>query len=117
MRATSGKIHATKRRNVLKRAKGFRGSRHSLFRIARQAVMKAGTHSVASRHQRKRQMRTLWIARINAAVRPFGVSYSAFIDNLNKAGVQMDRKMLSELAIQDPAAFESLVRSTAKQAS
>jgi len=117
MRATSGKIHATKRRNVLKKAKGFRGASHRLFRIAKQAVMKAGTHSFASRRQKKRQMRSLWVVRINAAARLHGISYSRLIDNLNKAGVEIDRRMLADLAMNDPAAFEALVQQTSRAAS
>jgi len=112
MRAKSGKIHLNRRKKVLKQASGFRGARHRLFRIAKSAVMKAGMHGFASRRQKKRLMRSLWIVRINAAVRPHGLSYSKFMNNLGKAGVQMDRKMLSELAIQDPAAFENLVKTT-----
>jgi len=113
MRATSGKIHSTRRKKILKTAKGFRGARHRLYRIAKTAVMKAGVHSFASRKQKKRHMRQLWIVRINAAVRMHGMSYSRFIDSLNKAGVQMDRKVLADLALNDPGAFEGLVKSVA----
>lgn len=96
----------------MKQASGFRGARHRLLRIARSAVMKAGMHGFASRRQKKRHMRSLWIVRINAAVRPHGLSYSRFIHNLDRAGVAMDRKMLAELAIHDPSAFENLVKNT-----
>lgn len=115
MRAKSGKIHRTKRRKILKSAKGFRGARHRLVRIAKSAVMKAGMHGFASRRQKKRLMRSLWIVRINAAVRPHGLSYSSFIHQLQKAGIKMDRKMIAEMALQDPAAFETLV-TTARSA-
>lgn len=109
MRAKSGKVHSTRRRKILKAAKGFRGARHRLYRIAKTAVMKAGVHAFASRKQQKRQMRSIWIVRINAAVRPHGISYSRFIDGLNKAGIKMDRKMLAEVAQSDPESFKKLV--------
>lgn len=109
MRAKSGTIHNKRRKKVLKEAKGYRGGRRRLFRTAKSAIMKSGVHAFASRRQRKREMRRLWIMRINAAVRPLGVSYSRFIDLLNKAGVEMDRKALSEMAIHDPEGFQKLV--------
>ncbi len=111
MRATSGKIHHTRRRKILKSAKGFMGARHRLYRMAKTSVMKAGVHGFRSRRQRKREMRRLWIVRINAAVRQFGISYSAFINNLLKANIQIDRKNLAEMAVTDPAGFKTLVMS------
>ena len=111
MRSTSGKIHSTRRKKVLKAAKGFRGGRKRLYRTAKQAVMKAGMHSFSSRRRLKSQMRSLWVARINAAVRLHGLSYSAFIHQLSTSGVQMDRKVLADLAVRDPEAFKTLVES------
>lgn len=112
MRAKSGSVHLKKRKKVLKSAKGFRGGRRRLYRVAHEAVMKAGLHAFASRKQRKRHMRALWITRINAVVRPYGISYSRFIHNLSQAGVGLNRKMLADLAFRDPAAFGALVEST-----
>lgn len=100
--------HQRKKR-VLKRAKGFRGSRSKLFRTANESVIRAEAYSLAHRRKRAGDFRRLWIQRINAAVRPFGLSYSRFIDGLKKASVELDRKSLSELAIHDPAAFEQVV--------
>ncbi len=111
MRATSGTIHRKRRKKVLKNASGFRGARHRLFRIARQAVMKAGVHGFASRRQKKRQYRALWVARINAGLREHGVSYSRFIFNLSRAEILLNRKMLAELALSEPEAFATLVKS------
>ncbi len=112
MRAKKGSIHLKRRKKVLKAAKGFMGGRRRLIRTALSAVMKAGNHAFASRRQRKRQMRSLWITRINAATRQHGLSYSRFMSNLARSGVQLDRKALAELAISDPAAFETLVTTT-----
>jgi len=111
MRASSGKIHATRRKKILKTAKGFRGARHRLYRIAKSAVMKAGVHSFASRRRKKNHMRRLWIVRINAAVRMHGTSYSKFMNSLKKSGVEMDRKVLADLALNDPDGFKNLVQS------
>jgi len=111
MRATSGKVHTTRRKKILKTAKGFRGARHRLYRIAKSAVMKAGVHSFASRRQKKRHMRQLWIVRINAAVRTHGMSYSTFMNSLKKSGIEMDRKVLADMALNDPDAFKGLVES------
>lgn len=112
MRAKSGTIHLKRRKRVLKKAKGFMGARHRLYRLAKSAVMKAGNHAFASRRQRKRQMRSLWIVRINAAVRSHGLSYSSFMNNLKKSGVELDRKALADLAVTDPAGFGALVTAT-----
>ncbi|MDO5036932.1 MAG: 50S ribosomal protein L20 [Tissierellia bacterium] len=101
----------TKRRHkkVLKQAKGFYGARSKLFRPANQAVMRSMRSAYIGRKQRKRDFRKLWISRINAASRQNGLSYSRFIDGLKKANVDINRKMLSELAIHDPQAFAKLV--------
>ena len=112
MRARNGKIHLNRRKKLLKQAKGFRGARGRLQKAAQQAVLKAGQHAFVSRRQKKRQMRALWIVRINAAARENGISYSRLMNNLTKAGVEMDRKALAEIAYSDPAAFKSLVEAT-----
>jgi len=90
---------------VLDEAKGYYGMRRKVYRVAKQAVIKAGQYAYRDRRQRKRQFRTLWIARINAAARHYGLSYSRFIDGLNKAEVEVDRKVLADLAVHDLAAF------------
>ncbi len=101
---------AKKRHNrVLKLAKGYRGARSKQYRVAKQSVMRALTSSYAGRKQRKRQFRQLWIARINAAARMNGLSYSKFMYGLKLAGVEVNRKMLSEMAISDAEGFTSLV--------
>ena len=109
MARVKGGLNAKKRHNrVLKLAKGYRGARSKQYRVAKQSVMRALTSSYAGRKQRKRQFRQLWIARINAAARMNGLSYSKFMHGLKLAEVDMNRKMLSELAISDPAAFTAL---------
>ena len=95
-------------KKVLKEAKGYYGARSKVFRVAKQAVTKAGQYSYRDRRQRKRQFRALWIVRINAAARDFGLSYSRFIDGLNKAEIEVDRKVLADLAVHDKAAFAAL---------
>jgi large subunit ribosomal protein L20 len=99
----------------LRATKGQRGARHRLFRTANQAMMKAGVYQYRDRRNRKRDMRRLWIARINAASRQHGLSYSRLIHGLKEAGIELDRKVLAELAVTDEAAFAQLV-DTAKQA-
>ena len=112
-------IDGTKRKNrrikILKLAKGFRGRRGTNFKAAKDAVVKALTHAYVDRRDKKGDMRTLWIARINAAVRQEGLSYSRFIEGLTKAGVLINRKALSNMAIEDPVAFKAVVE-TAKKA-
>ncbi|MDO6459835.1 50S ribosomal protein L20 [Granulosicoccaceae sp. 1_MG-2023] len=95
-------------KKILKKAKGYRGARSRVFRVAKQAVTKAGQYAYRDRRQKKRQFRRLWIARINAAARECGMSYSRLIDGLNKAGVEIDRKVLSDIAIADFAAFSKI---------
>ena len=110
MARIKGGLNAKKKHNrVLKLAKGYRGARSKQYRVAKQSVMRALTSSFAGRKQRKRQFRRLWIARINAATRANGMSYSRFICGLTKAGVQVNRKMLADVAINDAAAFAKLV--------
>ncbi|MGA0266719.1 MAG: 50S ribosomal protein L20 [Lysobacterales bacterium] len=95
-------------KKVLKEAKGYYGARRKVYRVAKQAVIKAGQYSYRDRRQRKRQFRQLWIVRINAAARECGLSYSRFMDGLNKADIEIDRKVLADLAVHDPAAFGAL---------
>lgn len=103
-------VNAKKRHNnILKQAKGYFGAKSKLFRTANQAVMKSLNYSYIGRKQRKRDFRKLWITRINAAARLNGMSYSKFISGLKKANVNINRKMLSEMAINDPAGFAKLV--------
>ena len=105
-----GGVNAKKKHNrVLKLAKGYRGARSKQYRIAKQSVMRALKSSYAGRKERKRQFRQLWIARINAACRLNDISYSKFMYGLKLAGIEMNRKMLSELAINDAAAFTKIV--------
>ncbi len=98
-----------RRKRVLKLAKGYRGAKSKLFRTAKQAVMKSLVYAYIGRKQRKRDFRRLWITRISAAAKLNGINYSQFMNGLKKAGVDINRKMLSEIAIQDPAAFTQLV--------
>jgi len=95
-------------KKVLSKAKGYYGARRKVYRVAKQAVIKAGQYAYRDRRQRKRQFRALWIARINAAAREYGLSYSRFIDGLNKAEIEVDRKVLADLAVFDKAAFGAL---------
>ena len=116
MARVKGAMMTRKRRNkMLKLAKGYWGSKSKHFKMAKQAVKKSGVYAYVGRKQKKREFRQLWIARISAAVAPHGMNYSRFMNGLKKAGVVMNRKALSELAIADPAAFGALVE-VAKQA-
>lgn len=99
-----------RRKKVLRRAKGYFGSKHRLFKTAQEQVMHSERYAFRDRKQKKRDFRKLWITRINAGCRENGISYSRFIDGLNKAGVEVNRKMLSELAIYDKEAFANLVK-------
>lgn len=110
MARVKGALMTRKRRNkTLKLAKGYFGSKHRLFKTAKQAVMKSGNYAYIGRKQRKRDFRRLWITRISAAARANGMNYSTFMNGLKKAGVTLNRKTLSEIAIADPAAFTALV--------
>lgn len=116
MARIKGAIMTRKRRNkTLKMAKGYLGAKSKHFKMAKQQVMKSGNYAFTGRKLKKREFRRLWITRISAAVKPFGMNYSTFMNGLKKAGVSLNRKMLSELAIHDAAAFASLVE-TAKNA-
>jgi len=95
-------------KKVLEKAKGYYGARRKVYRVAKQAVIKAGQYAYRDRRQRKRQFRALWIARINAAARENGLSYSRFINGLSKAEIEIDRKVLADLAVFDKAAFSAL---------
>lgn len=108
-RVRPGSATRQRRRRTLRDAKGYRASRSTLFRVAKQAVIKAGVYAFRDRRARKREFRALWITRVTAACRARGMSYSRFMDGLKKANVALNRKMLSEVAIHDPAAFEKLV--------
>jgi large subunit ribosomal protein L20 len=105
MRATNGPATRQRRNRVLKRAKGFRGGRGRLFRTARETVLRADTYSRVGRRQKKRYFRRLWITRLSAAAESHGMLYSRFICGCQRAGIQLNRKELSELAIHDPSAF------------
>ena len=104
-----------RRKKTLKLAKGFYGSKSKHFKMAKQQVMKSGNYAFIGRKLKKRQFRNLWITRINNAVRPLGMNYSRFMNGLKKAGIELNRKMLSEMAIHDQAGFAALVE-TAKKA-
>jgi large subunit ribosomal protein L20 len=108
-RVKRGVTAHAKHKKVLKAAKGYYGRRKNTIRIAKQAVEKANQYAFRDRKRRKRTFRALWIQRLNAAVRPFGLNYSRFIAGLDKAGILVDRKVLSDLAITEPAAFEAIV--------
>ncbi|MBC7221735.1 50S ribosomal protein L20 [Candidatus Bipolaricaulota bacterium] len=109
MRVPGGVKHARKRRKVLDMTKGYKGKRKNCYRIAKQSLLKALRHHFVSRKLRKREFRRLWIIRIGAAVRPYGFNYSRFMGALRRAGVGLNRKVLAELAIRDPQAFEKVV--------
>ena len=117
MARIKGGMNAKKKQNrVLKLAKGYRGARSKQYRTAKQSVMRALTSSYAGRKERKRQFRQLWIARINAAARLNGISYSKFMFGLKNAGVEMNRKMLAEMAVNDAQGFATLAELAKKNA-
>ena len=107
-RVKRGVVAHARHKKVLKQAKGYYGARRKVYRVAKQAVIKAGQYSYRDRRTRKRMFRQLWIVRINAASRQFGLSYSRFMNGLNKAGIEVDRKVLADLAVHDIAAFGAL---------
>ncbi len=107
-RVKRGVTARAKHKKVIARAKGYQGRRKNVFRVAKQAVIKAGQYAYRDRRQRKRQFRSLWIARINAAARECGLSYSRMINGLKKAGVEVDRKVLADIAVFDKAGFAAL---------
>ncbi|NLA32909.1 MAG: 50S ribosomal protein L20 [Mollicutes bacterium] len=109
-RVKRGPVAKTRRRKVLKQAKGYFGSKHRLYKTAQEQLFHSGTYAYRDRKQNKRNFRRLWIIRINAACEQNDISYSRFINGLNKAGVEINRKMLAELAVSNPKAFSELVR-------
>ena len=113
-RVKGGNVSKNRRRKVLKQAKGYFGSKHRLYKTAQEQVFHSGTYAFRDRKQNKRNFRKLWITRINAACRLNNISYSKFINGLDKAGITINRKMLSELAINDPASFTELVNTATK---
>lgn len=115
MRTKNGWSSNRAKKRYFKRAKGYRGGRHRLLRTVKETLLRAGAFAYRDRRTKKRNMRRLWIVRVNAAVRQRGLRYSEFIAGLKKAGVEMDRKTLSEIAIHDPPAFDQIV-DKAKQA-
>jgi len=113
-RVKSGENTHRRHRKVVKAAKGYRGLRSRTFKQAKNAVMKAGLHSYTHRRTKKRVFRRLWISRINAGCRALGVSYSRFIDGLTKKNIQINRKMLSDMAIHNPENFKAVVEESQK---
>ena len=109
MRATGAPARHRRHKRVLKDAKGYRGSRSKLYRMAKETLMRAGNYAYRDRRVRKRNLRSLWIQRINAGARLSGLTYSQFMNGLNKAGIDLDRKVLSDLAVSEPLSFKSLV--------
>ncbi|PKO33017.1 50S ribosomal protein L20 [Azonexus sp.] len=107
-RVKRGVTARARHKKVLALAKGYRGRRKNVYRVAKQAVMKAGQYQYRDRRQRKRQFRSLWIARINAAARELGMKYSTFMNGLKKANIEVDRKVLADLAVFDQPAFAAL---------
>ncbi|MEY3950442.1 MAG: 50S ribosomal protein L20 [Polynucleobacter victoriensis] len=108
-RVKRGVTARARHKKVIDAAKGYRGRRKNVFRIAKQAVMRAGQYAYRDRRNKKRVFRALWIARINAAVRQYDVTYSVFMNGMKKSGVELDRKVLSDMAINDKPAFAALV--------
>jgi len=107
-RVKRGTVARARHKKVLKQAKGFRGRRKNVYRVAKQAVMKAGQYAYRDRRTRKREFRALWIMRINAAVRELGMTYSTFMAGLRRANIDIDRKVLADLAVADKAAFAKI---------
>ena len=108
-RVKRGTTTHARHKKVIKAAKGYSGRRKNTFRIAVQAVEKAGQYAYRDRRNRKREFRALWIQRINAAAREHGVNYARFMDGIHKAGIELDRKVLADIAVHEPEAFKSLV--------
>jgi large subunit ribosomal protein L20 len=116
-RVKRGVTARARHKKVLKQAKGYYGARSRVYRVAKQAVIKAGQYAYRDRKQRKRQFRALWIVRINAGARECGLSYSRFMDGLKRASVAIDRKMLADLAVHDKEAFAELAQLAQSQGS
>lgn len=113
-RVKRGTIHTKTRRNLLKQAKGFKWGRKNKIKLATTAITKAGANAYRGRKEKKRDFRAVWSVKISAAVKPLGLSYSRFMDNLKKSNVDLNRKVLSELAQQHPEVFESIVNTVKK---
>ena len=107
-RVKRGVVAKARHKKILGKAKGYYGARRKVYRVAKQAVIKAGQYAYRDRRQRKRQFRALWIARINAAARANGLSYSKLINGLNIAGIEVDRKVLADLAVREPETFTAI---------
>ena len=114
-RVKRGVVARARHKKVLDKAKGYYGARSKVYRVAKQAVIKAGQYAYRDRRQRKRQFRALWITRINAAARLNGLSYSRFMNGLSIAGIEIDRKVLSDIAVHDAAAFTALAEQAKSQ--
>ncbi len=114
-RVKRGVTAHARHKKVLSKAKGYYGARKNVYRVAKQAVTRAGQYAYRDRRQRKRQFRSLWIARINAAARQYDISYSRLINGLNKASIEVDRKVLADLAVHDIAAFGQLAEKAKAQ--
>ena len=114
-RVKRGVTAHARHKKVLAQAKGYRGRRNNVYRVAKQAVMKAGQYQYRDRRQRKRQFRSLWIARINAAARELGMKYSTLMNGLRKANIEVDRKVLADLAVFDQPAFAALANQAKAQ--
>ena len=114
-RVKRGVTARARHKKVLALAKGFRGRRKNVYRIAKQAVMKAGQYAYRDRRAKKREFRRLWIARINAGSRALGLTYSKFIAGIKKASIEIDRKVLADMAVNDPAAFGAIVEKVKAQ--
>lgn len=110
-----GSITAKRHKKILKMARGYRGAKHRQYRRAKEAVLHAGQYAFAGRRLRRRDFRTLWISRINAALKPFDLSYSRFISLLKEKGVDLDRKILAQLALEEPEAFKRIVEKVTKK--
>ena len=109
MRTVKGAARRKAKRRLIRKAKGYRGGRNNLLRTVKESLLRSGAYAYRDRRVRKREFRRLWILRINAAVRERGLRYSEFVHGLDKAGIALDRKMLSEMAIHDPPAFDQVV--------
>ncbi len=109
MRTTKGAARRRAKKRLFRQAKGYRGGRRNMLRTVKESLLRAGAYAYRDRRVRKREFRKLWIIRINAAVRERGLRYSQFIHGLQKAGIELDRKMLADLAVSDPAAFDVIV--------
>jgi large subunit ribosomal protein L20 len=110
MRVKTGVVRRAKHKNILKKAKGYTGRRKSVFKLAKQAVLKAGQYAYRDRRNKKRDFRALWIVKINAAVREFGMSYSEFIKKLSDSNITINRKILADLAQNSPKTFEAIIK-------